>query len=50
MLLQLAEAVRRGRPALKMDKRMTGSVIIDEVIQEVNIVLDQAMVMVAIFT
>lgn len=33
--LQLVEVVKRGRPPLKADKRMTGSSTIDDVLQEV---------------
>ena len=36
--LQLVEDLRRGGKKMKADKRMTGSSIIDEVLQEVNIV------------
>ena len=35
-LQQLVEGVRAGRPHLKMDKRMTGSCSIDEVLSEVR--------------
>lgn len=36
ILLQLVEEMRRGKPNLKMDRRMTGSNAIDEVLHEVG--------------